>query len=118
MKIRTALTALGLAALCAAGWGRASATPQDRGAAAIVLDGGTSGPVAFPHHRHQEALPDCTICHSAFPQKAGAIEALKAEGKLARKQIMNEHCTKCHKEKRQAGEKAGPTTCTACHAKQ
>jgi len=97
-------------------WASGSAPPQ--GAAEISLEGGTSGKVAFPHQRHQEKLTDCNICHSAFHQKLGAIDDLKAQGKLANKQIMNEHCTKCHKEKKQAGEKAGPTTCTTCHVKQ
>jgi hypothetical protein len=106
-----------LATLAAGGWVWASAAPPDRGAAEIILDGGTSGKVKFPHQRHQETLTDCNICHAAFPQKAGAIEDLKAQGKLARKQIMNDQCTKCHREKKQAGEKAGPTTCTTCHAK-
>jgi hypothetical protein len=107
-----------LVLLAAAGWAGASGAPQNTGAAEMVLEGGTSGKVAFPHQRHQEKLTDCSICHSAFPQKAGAIEDLKAQGKIAKKQIMNEQCTKCHKEKKQAGEKAGPTTCTTCHAKQ
>ena len=95
----------------------AFAQTQNTGAAEIVLEGGTSGNVHFPHQRHQAKLVDCTICHSAYPQKAGAIEELKAQGKLAKKQVMNEQCTKCHKEKKQAGEKAGPTTCTTCHVK-
>jgi hypothetical protein len=114
---RKILMAMLLAALAAGGWVRASATPPNRGAAEIVLEGGTSGPVAFPHLRHQEKLTDCNICHAAFPQKAGAIEDLKAQGKLAKKQVMNDQCTKCHRDKKQAGEKAGPTTCTTCHVK-
>lgn len=96
----------------------ADPAPADGGAAEIVLDGGTSGAVAFPHRRHQEALADCNICHSAFPQKAGAIVALKEQGALKKKQIMDTQCTRCHKEKKAAGEKAGPTTCTTCHAKK
>jgi hypothetical protein len=103
--------------LATGGWVGASAQSPKTGAAEIILEGGTSGRVSFPHQRHQEKLTDCTICHSAYPQKAGAIEELKAEGKLAKKQIMNEQCTKCHKEKLRAGEKAGPTTCTTCHLK-
>jgi hypothetical protein len=114
---RRILMALLLAALAAGGWVRASATPPNRGAPEIVLEGGTSGPVAFPHLRHQEKLTDCNICHAAFPQKAGAIEDLKAQGKLTKKQIMNDQCTKCHRDKKQAGEKSGPTTCTSCHVK-
>jgi hypothetical protein len=94
-----------------------SQTPN-AGAPEIVLEGGTSGNVKFPHQRHQLKLGDCTICHAVFPQKAGAIEDLKAQGKLAKKQIMNEQCTRCHKEKKQAGEPSGPTTCTTCHVKQ
>jgi hypothetical protein len=109
--------ALVLVALSLAGWVWASGAPQSRGAAEIVLEGGTSGAVTFPHQRHQDKLTDCNICHAAFPQKIGAIEELKAQGKLAKKQIMNQQCTKCHKEMKQAGEKAGPTTCTSCHAK-
>jgi hypothetical protein len=118
INTRKMITALVFATLTAAGWAWAADTPTNKGAAEIVLEGGTSGSVAFPHQRHQEKLTDCNICHAAFPQKAGSIEALKAQGKLAKKQIMNEQCTKCHKEKRQAGEKAGPTTCTTCHVKQ
>jgi hypothetical protein len=112
----SALVALTM--ILSAGWGGASGAIQIKGAAEIVLEGGTSGNVSFPHQRHQEKLTDCNICHSAFPQKIGAIEELKAQGKLAKKQVMNEQCTKCHREKKQAGEKAGPTTCTTCHVKQ
>jgi hypothetical protein len=52
-----------------------------------------------------------------FPQTPGVIEALKAEGKLPRRQVMNALCTKCHKERKLAGEASGPTTCTSCHVK-
>jgi uncharacterized membrane protein len=117
-EVRKLLTGLLFVVLFFIGTGAVFAQTQNTGAAEIVLDGGTSGNVAFPHQRHQAKLADCTICHSAFPQKAGAIEELKAQGKLAKKQIMNEQCTKCHREKKQAGEKAGPTTCTTCHVKQ
>ena len=96
----------------------ASVQTQNQGAAEIVLDGGTSGNVHFPHRQHQEKLRDCAICHSVYPQKAGSIEELKAQGKLVKKEIMNTQCLKCHKEKQRAGEKAGPTTCTTCHIKQ
>jgi hypothetical protein len=116
MHRRMAASALLLTLALAGSWG-ASAQSQDKGVAEIVLSGGISGPVHFPHQRHQERLGDCTICHAAYPQKAGAIETLKAEGKLAKKEIMDTQCTKCHKEKKRAGEKAGPTTCTTCHIK-
>lgn len=118
MKTRRRLTALLLGVVFSVGLGVVFAQTQNPGAAEMILDGGSSGNVAFPHQRHQATLADCNLCHSAFPQKAGAIEELKAQGKLARKQIMNEQCTKCHRERKQAGEKAGPTSCTTCHVKQ
>ena len=106
-----------LVAVMAGSWIAASAQTPNPGAPEIVLNGGTSGNVTFPHLRHQQKLVDCNICHSVFPQKLGAIEVLQAQGKLAKKQVMNTLCTKCHRERKQAGEKAGPTTCTTCHVK-
>jgi uncharacterized membrane protein len=94
-----------------------SAAVENKGAENITLAGDKSGKVTFPHHRHQDVLVDCKICHSIFPQKAGIIEELKAQGKLAKKQVMNKLCTKCHKEKKKAGEKTGPVTCKSCHIK-
>jgi hypothetical protein len=117
MKDRMVLTALALLGLVSAAVVSPSAQTQNVGAAEIVLPGGTSGEVRFPHQRHQTRLGDCAVCHSAYPQKAGAIEELKAQGKIAKMQIMNQQCTKCHKERQKAGEKAGPTTCTTCHTK-
>jgi hypothetical protein len=38
--------------------------------------------IHFPHHRHQNALDDCNICHDLFPAKAGSIAELKAQGRL------------------------------------
>jgi hypothetical protein len=109
-----ALLVLGAALI---GVGTIPAQTQNPGAAEIVLEGGVSGKVAFPHRRHQEALTDCTLCHALFPQKAGAIEELKEKGTLPRKQVMNELCTKCHKERQAAGQRSGPVTCTKCHVK-
>ena len=91
---------------------------ENKGAEDITLAGGKSGVVPFPHHRHQEVLADCNICHSIFPQKTGIIESLKAEGKLKKKQVMNKLCTKCHKQKKRAGEKGGPVTCKTCHIRK
>jgi len=91
---------------------------ENKGAAEIKLPGGKRGPVPFPHHQHQDKLGDCDICHSVFPQKAGVIEALKAEGKLKKKHVMNTLCTKCHKQRKKEGIKAGPTTCAKCHIKE
>lgn len=95
----------------------APAQAPNPGAAEMVLDGGTTGKVPFPHRKHQQALTDCTLCHSVFPQKAGAIEELKEGGKLPRKQVMNELCTRCHKDAQAAGKPSGPTSCLKCHVK-
>ena len=91
---------------------------ENKGAAEIKLLGGKRGPVPFPHQQHQDKLGDCDICHSVFPQKAGIIEALKSEGKLKKKHVMNKLCTKCHKQKKKEGIKTGPTTCVKCHIKE
>jgi hypothetical protein len=90
---------------------------QDRGAVDIVLNGGTKGKVSFPHQKHQDTLTDCNICHDTFPPAPGAIDTLKAEGKLKKKQVMNKLCTKCHKAEKKAGQPSGPTTCKTCHIK-
>ena len=45
----------------------------------MVLQGGKLGSVPFSHHLHQNAIRDCNICHTLFPQIAGSIEKLKAE---------------------------------------
>ncbi len=95
-----------------------SNTQQNKGASEIKLAGGTRGTVSFPHRLHQEKLVDCQICHAIFEQKAGSIEELKAQGKLKKKYVMNTLCTKCHKQKKKAGEKSGPTTCSKCHIKE
>ncbi len=50
-------------------------------------------------------------------KKGAEIEQLKKDGKLARKQIMNKLCVKCHKAEKRAGNKAGPVTCSKCHHK-
>jgi hypothetical protein len=96
-----------------------SAAPvENKGAAEIKLANGKRGPVPFPHRRHQGKLGDCDICHSVFPQKAGIIEELKAQGKLKKKHVMNKLCNKCHKQRKKEGIKAGPTTCAKCHIKE
>lgn len=90
---------------------------QPRGADGMVLEGGDTGWVPFPHHRHQDALGDCMACHTLFPQKAGSIEVLKAEGKLKKKAVMN-NCSKCHRNLVTAGRPSGPTTCKQCHSRK
>ena len=91
---------------------------ENKGPAEIQLAGGTKGKVPFPHHRHQAVLEDCNICHSVFEQKVGIIEELKAQGQIKKKYVMNKLCTKCHKEKKKAGVKSGPTSCIKCHIKE
>jgi hypothetical protein len=97
----------------AMGW----ATTQNKGAEQMELFGGVRGKVPFPHAVHQEKLGDCNACHSLFSQTSGAIEKLKKEEKLKKKQVMNKLCIKCHKSEKKAGHSSGPTTCSKCHVK-
>jgi hypothetical protein len=92
-----------------------AAAEQNKGAEKIELEGGTRGLVMFPHRQHQDNLADCNACHDLFPQEAGAIEKLKAEGTLKRQQVMNKQCIHCHKDRKRAGETTGPLTCSKCH---
>lgn len=117
-RLAWAAAALGCAVLAAfvpPAWPNTADAP--RGAAEIELDGGKRGAVGFPHRRHQQRLTDCGICHAVFPQQKGAIQALKAAGKLKPKQVMNKQCTACHRKMKRAGQKTGPTACTSCHRK-
>ena len=93
------------------------AAAPDRGAAKITLDGGSYGKVHFPHRRHQEKMAACDPCHDLFPQEAGSIRSLKASGKLGPKVVMKTKCIACHKTKKAAREKTGPTGCRRCHQK-
>jgi hypothetical protein len=119
MKIRIVLLlCIGTLMVAAGSAATSDVTAENRGATEIKLPGGTRGLVNFPHHRHQDALGDCQICHSLFPQKAGIIKELKAQGKLKKKHIMNKLCLKCHRQKKREGLKGGPTTCAKCHTKE
>jgi len=97
--------------------GAAAVANQSPGAPQMDLNGGERGKVPFPHLKHQETLGDCNICHSVFPQKADSIDALKAEGKLKPKEVMNKQCVKCHKDNKKEGKPTGPTTCSKCHVR-
>jgi hypothetical protein len=88
---------------------------ENKGSEIILLDGGKMRNVHFPHHRHQNALSDCNICHNLFPQKAGGIKELKDQGKLKKKQVMREHCIDCHKKMKDEDRKTGPASCARCH---
>jgi len=89
---------------------------QVKGAKDMLLFGGKTGSVPFPHHRHQIVLSDCNNCHTLFPQSAGAIKAYQLQKKLKKKQVMNQ-CKSCHKKRENSGQKAGPVKCKGCHKK-
>ncbi len=113
MNVKTGVLLVGIAVSIAT----MALAVENKGAATMELEGGKRGKVPFPHHQHQNKLVDCKICHDAFPQEKGSIEKLKKAGKLKPKHVMNKQCTKCHKEKKRAGEKSGPITCKQCHIK-
>lgn len=92
----------------------ALAVEEYQGAEEMVLEGGRFGKVAFGHKRHQTALKACNVCHDLFPKTPGGIVRLKAEGRLYRRQVMNQ-CTSCHYERATKGKKTGPTSCGGCH---
>jgi hypothetical protein len=116
MRFKTALLMMSASMIALTAVGLATAV-ENRGAEQIALHGGSRGDIAFPHHRHQEALSDCMICHQTFPQQKGAIDAMKKSGELKPKQVMTKLCINCHRAKEKAGEKAGPTACNKCHQK-
>ena len=118
MKFKLYLAFILVAGIFAAAWLTVSLAIENQGIENIDLEGGKRGKVPFPHRQHQKNLEDCQICHSVFPQELGAIEQLKTEGTLKKKYVMNKLCTKCHKEKKKAGQPSGPTTCTKCHIKK
>lgn len=90
---------------------------ENTGAENITMTGGNRGDVNFPHRQHQGRLTDCKTCHELFPKTSGSIEALKSEGKLDKKQVMNTQCVACHRTRRAAGERSGPVSCNTCHTK-
>ena len=117
MNVKLFLILISMAAVITGSTIAVSLATENQGAENIKLDGGKRGNVSFPHRQHQKNLVDCQICHSIFPQEAGAIKKLKAQGALKKKHVMNKLCTKCHREKKKAGQRSGPTTCTKCHIK-
>ena len=118
MKLKLFLILVSIAVILSGVMAVSSMATQNKGAENIEIDGGKRGKIPFPHRQHQAQLGDCQICHTVFPQKAGSIKELKAEGKLKKKYVMNKLCTKCHKEKKRAGQKSGPTSCAKCHIKE
>ena len=66
----------------------------------VVLNA-KNGNVTFNHKAHQEALKDCTKCHSK--PEGGKIEGFG-------KELAHNTCKGCHSE-----SKKGPTSCKECH---
>lgn len=91
-----------------------SMAKDDKGAESIVLNGGSMGPITFAHALHQGIFVDCKPCHDLFPREPLAVDKMKAEGKLQKKDVMN-MCTKCHKDLAGKDRKTGPTACRDCH---
>ncbi len=94
-----------------------TATSDQKGPETLVIDGGRKGNITLPHREHQQNLKDCKICHSIFPKKAGSINAMKDDGALKKKQVMNKLCLNCHRALKKAGRDAGPISCSGCHKK-
>ena len=90
---------------------------EEHGKNIIVLDGGKQGNITFPHHEHQTIINDCMVCHADFAKEPGALLKSKNAGILKKKQVMNNTCLKCHRDRQKAGEKYGPVKCTGCHVK-
>lgn len=103
-----------VAALAAA---PALAAEQNRGEPEITISGGKKGDIAFPHALHQDTLPDCQVCHKAFPQEKGAIAKLVEEKKLKSQEVMRS-CIACHKQRKKEQLSFGPLSCKDCHQKK
>ena len=89
---------------------------ENTGASDIMLAGGSTGKVPFPHHRHQKALNnDCQVCHKLFPQVKGSIVNSIQQGTLKKKTVMN-NCQSCHKDMVSQGKATGPVKCKECHS--
>jgi hypothetical protein len=117
MNMKLLLIVISMVALMAVSFLAVSLATENQGAENIVLEGGKRGNIPFPHRQHQKNLGDCQICHSVFAQEPGIIQKLKTQGTLKKKYVMNKLCTKCHREKKKAGQPSGPTTCAKCHIK-
>jgi hypothetical protein len=91
---------------------------QDKGRKTIKLFGGEKyGPVFLDHHAHQAIIPDCQTCHKSFAKEQGAIARAMQSGKLEPKRIMNGTCNKCHRVKKEDGQRTASIKCKDCHKK-
>lgn len=88
---------------------------QDPGRPKLTLNGGSKGPVPFHHQLHQTIVKECAVCHKDFEKKPGALDKAKKTGLLKSKQVMKKTCIACHRAKKNAGQKSGPTSCNSCH---
>jgi len=118
MNMKLLLILISMVALMAVSSIAVSLAAENQGAENIVLQGGKRGNISFPHRQHQKNLGDCQICHSVFAQEPGVIQKLKTQGALKQKYVMNKLCTKCHRERKKAGQPSGPTACNQCHNKK
>ncbi len=89
---------------------------QDAGRPELTLNGGSKGAIPFKHQLHQTIVTDCAVCHKDFGKKPGTLDEAKKTGALKPKQVMTNTCIACHKAKKKAGEKSGPTSCSGCHS--
>lgn len=87
-----------------------------KGAVDIIIKGGKTGNISFPHARHQKNLNDnCQTCHKLFSQEDGSIDKLKEKQVLQKKMVMD-NCLSCHKELSAKGIASGPVKCKGCHS--
>lgn len=82
----------------------------------FMISGGKLGDVPFPHDKHERIITDCDYCHNLYPQVRGSIKKYIDDGKFNKREVMD-RCTKCHRDKFNAGLKTGPTRCKGCHIK-
>ena len=85
MNVKLLVILMSMVALIGGSTIAVSLATENQGAENMELEGGKRGKVPFPHRQHQKNLEDCQICHSVFPQEAGAIQKLKAQGALKKK---------------------------------
>ncbi len=95
------------------------ASAEYSGADEMILKGGkTLGDVNFKHHMHQEIASDCNVCHKFFKKEKKGIETAISNKTLKSKYVMSKVCIKCHKKRKRAKLKTGPTSCKKCHIKK
>ncbi len=78
-------------------------------------------PVPFEHAKH--AKYECSKCHHTWkgegtPKGCGECHKEQKDGKkLGFKDAAHKTCRGCHRAMTKAGDKTGPTKCSACHKK-